>query len=223
MEGGVMPKSVLIVDYLEGRRKNLKKKIGEIKCEACGKAPKELPESTRVVFLHASDERQSEWRQFSNKCQNAYLVLYSGGVIDATYLNRKDPIVTLKGNWFLLEGNPVDENADAGKGWFPKAFVDAVESGVSDHDELLAILTGFDPVLEAKLNLLYACLEGGSVLGNFKRSDEWKLVASLKVGKQSVGEFLNSVQGKSIPPETLKTLRDALLPEYPELQPPSNS
>jgi hypothetical protein len=215
--------NVLVVDSNPVRGENLKKLIGEEKCQHVQDTPALVPSDAKIVFLHSGrEESQPRWSGMARSArEELWLVFYGGSNELVQIVKTTIGENNWKPRWIVVErsiGNqPEAEN------WDPKGFVNAIARGETNREKLLAILTGFDPVLEAKLNLLYACLEGGSVLDNFKHSEEWKLVKNLNVGQQSVESLLKTVQGDSISPDTLKALRDALLPEYPELQQQSNS
>lgn len=197
---------VAVVDSNRTRAEGIVARVGVERCDPpYPVAPSQVGSSTRVVFLHASDDGQKEWRDFIDMCVGVYLVLYSGGnSFTKAYLDKDNmPIRDLdQESWcFLLERNRIDEHGEAVRGWDPKGFVDAiVERDETDHERLLTILTRFDRVLEGKLNLLYDCLEAcyGSEFAERLGTLETEMVTVKKQGWKTVFDALQAEAGEDL-------------------------
>jgi len=162
-----------------------------------------------IILLHVGDE-QVLWREvLEGAYRDKYCVCYSGSPIEAG-LTRDN----LKHCSFLrpvpieLEPSEIKENL--------RAYFDALGENPETASDML---NGFDPDLEAKLGLLYACLGGSTSLTNFENSkDDWRRVKSIVMADGAKVEDLVEAFKTELPlndgqQAKLRILRDGLLPD----------
>lgn len=225
---------VLIVDSNPNRRLALKRRIGEGICDDQPETPQYVAEDVSVVFLHASDPHQSNWRSLPPALkQHVWLVQYGGNGLSSGFLAAQfgDRLAS-NPKWFAFE-HGVGNDATSSPDWDPKQFVAAVEGcemrPSGDPREIFYKLTGFDPLLEAELNFLYECLDAchdanASKWARLPASENLETIERLKkdwADHKGAWENLRDTTDPQDYPERLRelrlkkleTLRNALLGE----------
>lgn len=99
-----------------------------------------------ILFIHHNDNRQQYWRQFVelflSKNNKNLCVSYSGGDTAKQINERHCPI-----------DKPINDNAEGL--WHVNDFLLSIKN---NENNPFGILTGYDQLLEAKLELLHRCL-----------------------------------------------------------------
>ena len=103
-----------------------------------------------MIFIHHNDNRQPYWREFSelflSKDDRNLCVSYSGGDTASQINERHCPV-----------DKSINDNADGL--WHVSDFLLSIKDNKNNS---FSILTGYDPVLESKLDLLHKCLLASS-------------------------------------------------------------
>ena len=126
-----------------------------------------------INFIHANDEVNKYWKIFTlDKCSNYFVVCYSGaGVKGLLWNNPKH---------FAFEGT-INTEEDIKTKLHLKEFIVAVQN---NHTNPFYKLIGFEPILEAKLELLHQCLTPDSIDGAQKVLDKLKTLLNCDSEKQ---------------------------------------
>jgi len=161
---------------------------------------------TDLILLHINADYALPFAK--DVCKGKGVIYYSGGSLsdgDIEHLRE----ARQEYSKHCVFRNPVRTNIEE-TDWDLKACLDAIAAGRPDFCEQLH---RFDPVLEAKLNLLYACLGGGKTLQDFRGTNDWGLVKDLKIAEQKEEGTVEQFISGGCPPEKLLILRNALLPD----------
>lgn len=214
---------VLVIDSNGYRRHAMQRLIGPDRCTGAECAPQK-DANENIVFIHASDDKQRGWREFVTASSPAkWVVMYGGEGVTGSLLRADDPRIDLSQSvrWLTVE-SPVGETPERSD-WHPREFIDAIGAGETDPSKLASILTGFDPVLEAKLDFLYECLDacldsGRGQVPRLADSRSWQRVLRAfennQDGKEALRKALESMEAvtdRDDRLDKLKDLRDALL------------
>jgi hypothetical protein len=100
-----------------------------------------------INFIHANDEVNKYWDTFArDKCSNHFVVCFSGAGVGGLVWNNPKHFAFRE---------TINTEEDIKTKWFLSEFIEAISNNeLNPFDKL----TNFDPILEAKLNLLHKCL-----------------------------------------------------------------